>query len=173
MTLDEIEPAVAGFDAALKPIATRPVDLSDPQWAAKMRAAPPPLDEAGIRSEVEHVLRAMLALYATGDEATRTAIRALFDRYTSFRWAAHVRRDPSPSADDFRWRLVHLSARDQGADPRDELLTLQADTDEASAAGIDVVPILREVAAMSSDVNRYGMGSVRDFLLCEAARDRH
>lgn len=170
MTLDEIEAAVAGFDAALQPIGTRPVDLSDPQWPAKLGAGPPPLDEAGIRASVEPVLRAMLTHYATGDEPTRTAIRALFDRYTYFRWAAHVRRDLT--ADGFRWRLVHLSARDQGADPRDELLALQADADEAFAAGIDVVPILREVAAISSDVDRYGMGSVRQFLLREAARVR-
>ncbi len=37
--------------------------------------------------------------------------------------------------------------------------------DRARRAGIDVDPILHEVAAMSSDVDRYGMGSTRTIIL--------
>jgi hypothetical protein len=69
------------------------------------------------------------------------------------------------TAEEFRARLVHLSARDQGADTRDEILALQDLCNRARQAGIDVDPILDEVAAMSSDVDRYGMGSMRSVIL--------
>ncbi len=68
-----------------------------------------------------------------------------------------------------RSALMLLSVRDQGADTRDELMVLWAVCGEARAAGVDVDPILREVAAISSDVDRYGMGSVREIFL-EAVR---
>lgn len=42
---------------------------------------------------------------------------------------------------------------------------LRAVCEEARAAGVAVDPVLREVAAMSGDVDRYGMGSPRGLLL--------
>ncbi|HEV8558337.1 MAG TPA: hypothetical protein VGR06_18355 [Actinophytocola sp.] len=160
-----IEDTVARLDLLLEPIAKRPVDLSDPNWMAKLERSDP-LDEAGIKAEAEAALRALLASYAEGDEATRATIRSLFDRYTSFRWAVHLSREPTPEG--FRSRLLHLSARDQGADPRDELLTLDDLCAQARDAGVDIKPILLEVAELSSAVDRYGFGSVRDFLLSRA-----
>jgi hypothetical protein len=149
---------VARLDAALAPIAKRPVDLSDPDWAGKMRASEP-LDEAGVRAEAEETLRALLGRYERGDDDQRAAVRALFERYSSFRWAAHL-----PGA-DFRTRLLHLSARDQSSDTRDELLTLNDLCARARAEGVDIRPPLREVAALSSTIDKYGMGSIRDILL--------
>jgi hypothetical protein len=149
---------VARLDAALEPIAKRPVDLSDPDWAEKLRAAEP-LDEAGVRAEAEEALRALLHRYEHGDDETRAAVRALFERYSSFRWAAHL-----PGA-DFRTRLLHLSARDQSSDARDELLALNDLCARARAEGVDIRPLLREVAALSSTIDKYGMGSIRDILL--------
>jgi hypothetical protein len=110
------------------------------------------------------VLRALIDGYGAGDEAERVAIRRLFDRYTSFRWAAHLPGEWD-TATEFRARLVHLSARDQGADTRDEILVLRDLCDRAHRAGIDAAPILDEVAAMSSAVDRYGMGSMRGIIL--------
>jgi hypothetical protein len=99
-------------------------------------------------------------MYATGDQTVRAAIRQLFDRYTSFRWAARLPRRWN-TAEEFRARLIHLSARDQDGDTRDEILMLQDLCDRARQAGIDVDPILDEIAALSSTVDRYGMGSMR------------
>ncbi|MFJ6675512.1 hypothetical protein ACIQMJ_30775 [Actinosynnema sp. NPDC091369] len=160
--LAAIEEDVALLDAVLEPVAKAPVDLSDPDWMAELRGVPHPLERAGVRSEAEAVLTEVLDRYAA-DEASRPGLRALFDRYTSFRWAVHLRFPITPEG--VRSALVLLSVRDQGADTRDELMVLRALCDEARAAGVDVDPILREVAAISSDVDRYGMGSVRAILL--------
>lgn len=50
-------------------------------------------------------------------------------------------------------------------DRNDTLLALEEIGREAAAVDVDIAPILRDVAAMSSGVNRYGMGSTRDMLL--------
>ena len=50
-------------------------------------------------------------------------------------------------------------------DSRDALLTLQEIVREADTASVYKATALREVAAMSSSTNRYGMGSTRDMLL--------
>jgi hypothetical protein len=50
-------------------------------------------------------------------------------------------------------------------DTRDELLTLWDLCESAKNAGIDIAPILVEVAGVSSDVDRYGMGSIKEILL--------
>lgn len=160
--LAAIEEDVALLDAVLEPIAKQPVNLGDPDWLAKLQAAPPALDRAGVRPEAEAVLAEILGRYAE-DDAARPGLRALFDRYGSFRWAVHPRFPVTP--DGVRSALLLHSVRDQGADVRDEILAVRSVCDEARAAGVDVDPILREVAAMSSDVDRHGMGSVRALFL--------
>jgi hypothetical protein len=45
------------------------------------------------------------------------------------------------------------------------LLRLRDLLAEPAAAGVDVDPVLAEVAALSSDIDRYGMGSIRTILL--------
>jgi hypothetical protein len=158
-----IEERIAFVDAAVRPIARRPVDLDDPDREERMRQGPAPLDEAGVRAEAESVLRDVIAVYEDGDETVRASVRALFSRHTSFRWAAHLplRR----TAEGFRWQLLHMSAVDQGSDTRDELLALRDTCQEARDAGVDLRPILREVAELSSREDKYGMGSMRDILL--------
>ncbi len=163
--LTEIELEIARLDARYRPVATTPVDVTGPDACltvfATMQAD---LTRLAVDDRAEAVLRAVIELYTAGDVATRAAIRQLFDRYTSFRWAAHLGSDWD-TAEEFRARLVDLSARDQGADTRDEILVLQDLCDQALRAGIDVGPILDEVAAISSDVDRYGMGSMRRVIL--------
>ena len=157
--LTVIEKRVARADAALRPLATRRVDIGDPGRAER----PDPLDEAGVRAEAESAPGALLALYADGDDTVRASVRDLIARHTVFRWATHPPRHRT--ADGFRWRLLHLSAVDQGSDPRDELLTLRVLCEEAREAGVDIRPVLREVAELSSREDRFGMGSLRDILL--------
>jgi hypothetical protein len=162
--LTSIEEKVASLDAVLAPIANEPVDVADPDWVTKMRRSVPPVERAGVRDEAQAVLRAVIDAYVTGDEATRKMIRGFFERYPSFRWAVHFPY-PADTADRFRLHLLHLSARDQMPDTRDELLTLRDLCESATNAGVDTAPILVEVAGISSDVDRYGMGSIKEILL--------
>jgi hypothetical protein len=165
MDLGEIEDEMACLDVRYEPVARVPVDVSSLDAVMTMGVTiGEELARLGVDDRAEAVLRAVIRLYAGGDEATRTAVRQLFDRYGLFRWAAHLPRDWS-TAGDFRARLIHLSARDQSADPRDEILTLQVLCDRAREHDIDIEPILDDVAAMSSDVDRYGMGSMRTIIL--------
>ena len=161
MDFADIEREMARLDAVYRPVAKMPVDVNDRQafenLGATIEAA---LASLPVNDQAVVVLRAIIARYAGGDEADRAAIRRLFNRYTSFRWAAHLPRDWD-TAWELRERLIHMSACDQENDPRDVILALQDYCDEARRAGIDVGPILDEVAAMSSDENRYGMGSMR------------
>ena len=61
--------------------------------------------------------------------------------------------------------VIVFSMKDQARDSRDALLSLQEICRAAAAAGVDLEPALRDVAAMSSRVDRYGMGSTSDMLL--------
>lgn len=164
MSLPDVERRVAELDEILRPIAQRPVDLNDPNWAAELANRIPPAQEAGVGDEAEAVLEDLLDHYERGDEPTRAAVRTIFGRYTSFRWAATLPFDET-APQSYRSRLVQVSAIDQGTDTRDVLLGLWDLADRARAAGIDIVPTLTEVAEMSSDADRYGMGSTRKILL--------
>lgn len=66
---------------------------------------------------------------------------------------------------EFRRRLVHVSAVDQGTDPRDDLMAIWSLCNRARARGNEVEPALREVADLSSDVDLYGFGSMRVLIM--------
>jgi len=117
-----------------------------------------------LEASAELVLRSLISVYAQGDEPTRASIRQMLERHRYFRWGAHLAYEWH-GADEFRARLIHLSMVDQGNDTRDEILTLRDYCAQARSEGIDVQPIVAEVAAMSSTVDKYGMGSMRDVLL--------
>ena len=152
------------FEERLRPIARRPVDITRPGWLDRLRAGVPPLDEAGVREHAEQLLGELISAYAKGGEETRSAIRRMFAEYRSFAWAAAL-STPRTSVEGLRQHLILFSMKDQGRDSRDALLTLQEIVREAGTAGVDKAAALREVAAMSSGTNRYGMGSTRDMLL--------
>jgi hypothetical protein len=165
MDLTEVASRMAALDAAYRSVADRPIDpaeLLDTDGLGHRIARE--LAALGLGDATHSVLRTLLDAYEEGPEPVRVAVRGLFDRYSSFRWAAHLPREPM-TAEVFRGNLILLSARDQGADTRDEILWLQALCDEARTAGIDTAPILREVADMSSGIDRYGMGSMRTILV--------
>jgi hypothetical protein len=170
MKLVAVRVDAAVIDELLRDIAQRPVDVSDPNWMAKLRQAPPPVEEAGVAAEAAATLEVLLDAYETGDAPTREEVRDIFRAYPSFRWAAHL-PGQWQSAAEFRRRLVHVSARDQGADPRDELMTIWELCNRARERGIDVEPVLRQVAALSSDVDLYGFGSMQ--LLIMRGVERH
>jgi hypothetical protein len=157
MNLTAVRAEVAVLDELLREIARRPVDLNDPDWADKLRRGPAPVAEAGVEAEAAAALEALLDAYETGGSPARAEVRDIFRAHPSFRWAAHLPRDWESVA-EFRRRLVHVSAMDQGADPRDELMAIWWLCNRARDRGIEVEPVLREVAALSSDVDHYGFG---------------
>jgi hypothetical protein len=165
MNLVAVEREMAWLDAVYRPVAESPVDPAlrdDPGgWGAAIEAE---LGRLGVNDRAEAAVRAVVEVYAAGDETVRATVRRLFDRYPSFRWAAHLPREWD-TAEQFRAHLIHLSARDHGSDTRDEILALRDLCDRALGLGIDTGPILDEVAAMSSDEDRYGMGSMRRVIL--------
>jgi hypothetical protein len=167
MDLSYLEQRVSHMDQLLRPIAQERVDINDPDWMTRARERDP-LAEVGITTEARSVLDQLIVGYAEGGEGQRAAIRGLFDLYTSFRWAVNL-IGPADTPERFRQQLLHLSARDQGSDTRDELLNLRDMCQEATAAGVAIEPILTEVAQLSSDVDRYGWGSMRGILLRHVA----
>ena len=162
--LDDFELQMMELEERLRPIAQRPVDITHPGWLERLQTGRPPLDEAGVRDAAERLLSALIVAYAQGGEETREAVRRLFTEYRSFAWAAAL-PDPPTSPVGLRRHLIVFSMKDQARDSRDALLTLQEICRAAAAAGVDLEPALRDVAAMSSRVDRYGMGSTSDMLL--------
>ena len=156
---------MARLDVVYRPVATKPVDVTDRAAMSNLGATiQADLASLAVDGQAEAALRAVIEVYAAGDETVRAGVRTLFDRYPSFRWAANLRQGGDTVA-EFRAQLICLSARDQGADTRDEILALQNLCNQARQVGVDVDPILDEVAAMSSDQDRYGMGSTRRVIL--------
>ena len=162
---------IAKLDQLLQPIAKRPVDITRPGWLERLRAGVPPLDEAGARDTAERLLGEILAAYAQGTVQTRTAIRQLFQMHQSFSWAPTL-SVPRTTIEGWRQHLILFSIIDQGRDSRDAWLTLQEICQAAKSAGLDIAPVLREVAAMSSDENKYGMGSTSQMLLRRCQNER-
>jgi hypothetical protein len=158
MDWDALTAAVAAHEEVLAAAADEPIDLADPARRTGTRppAVPLPLVEA------------LLDAYERGDAAARERARALLRDHNRFRWAVHLPPDWG-TPEELRRRFVLLSLRDQGADTRDELLHLNDLCARARALGLDPGPGLRDAAALSSDTDHYGLGSMRDLLLRSAA----
>jgi len=164
MDLDDFELRIMDLEQRLSPIANRPVDITKPGWGLRLRQSPHPLDEAGVRRDAEILLEELISLYPGSAEESRQAVRKLFEKYHSFAWAASLSFEPT-SEESFRRHLILFSIQDQGRDSRDALLSLQHLCREARSAGVNSPPVLREVAELSSDLNKYGMGSTKEMLL--------
>jgi len=63
-----------------------------------------------------------------------------------------------------------MSLIDDSRDMRDTLLNLRALCDDARAAGVNISPVLNEVAVLSNDTGGSYIGSMRSLL--KAAADR-
>lgn len=162
-SLEELEACVSRLDAAIKPIAERPVDLSRPGAFDDLAAGPHPLDESATREETEELLLELITDYTEASSEWRAGVRSLFSRFRSFAWAAGAPLDIG-TIDGLRAHLILFSLKDQGQDPRDAKLWLDELLDRAREAGLETSPLLRRVAALSSDEDRYGWGSTRRWL---------
>ncbi len=153
MKLEDWSRRIAAIDARVRPIANAPYEPG---------RGVAPLDEAGVREETEALLAEIVAAYRTCDDAERAAIRTLWEKHRSFAWAATLPFTPM-TAERFRDHLTLFSIADQGSDTRDAILALQGLCEMAK--GFDAQPALREAAELSSDVDKYGMGSTRSLIL--------
>jgi hypothetical protein len=72
---------------------------------------------------------------------------------------------PPTTPEQYRGHVTLFSMLDQGADTRDALVAIRALCASAKATGVDLTPMLREIAGLSSDLDKYGMGSTRSILL--------
>ena len=165
--LNAIQDTAKKLDACLKPIANRPIDVKHlDSLTSGARASP--LQEAGIEEEAEGMLLAAIALYAKADGTTRDSLRQLFSQTKSLAWAAGwagFAQAATVNSDQFRQQLLLFSLIDQGQDSRDAILQLQYFTKTARTLGIDTRSILEEIAVISSDQNKYGMGSTKQMML--------
>jgi len=162
-SLTDVEARLCRLDSKIKPVAERPVDISDPNALTKLETEPHPLDETGTRAEAENLILELVSDYIAANTEWRIGARALFRRYRSFAWAAQVPLD-TRTRDGFRAHLVMFSLMDQGADPRDAKLWLSSLCEEARQRNLEIDSVLRDVASMSSDEDRYGWGSTRRWL---------
>lgn len=161
--LSEYDAEFSFLDLKLQAIAQRPVDTSDRGWAQKLASCPNPLDEAGVRAEAESLLAKAAELY-TKTPSARGEIRDLFARYRSASWALWPSQQPT-TPELFRLWVLVISMKDQYQDARDTLSVLWRICRVAAGAGVDIRPILESVATISSNENRYGMGSLHSMLL--------
>ncbi|WP_432967327.1 hypothetical protein [Dactylosporangium sp. CA-233914] len=153
--MNDLEREMARLDALYRPVARKPFESG-----ARVEAD---LAALGIAGGSRALLHRIIEAYTGGDATVRAALRELFERHPSFRWAAHLPGDWT-SADELREHLVLLCIRDQYPDARDELLLLRGLRERARALGIDAGPILAGVAGLATDTDRFGMGSVRSWL---------
>jgi len=156
----ELESQLRDLDARLRPIAERPVDIRDHDWLKTLETRRYRLVEARIRPQAETLLRLVTRVYRGSSPEDRQRIRELFEKYDAFAWAAALPERPTTD-EGFREHLLWFSVVDQGRDSRDAILWLRHLCTEARDAGVVIAPILREVAALSSDNDKYAMGSTR------------
>lgn len=164
ISLADFESRIAGLERRLRPIADRPVDITVPGWGERLVATPNLLDEAGVRAEMQSLLRELIVVYQKTSKDVRVALRKFLADYRAFAWAASLPSD-SRTAEGLRDQLLLFSLKDQGRDSRDALLELQHLCREARISGVDAAPILKEVAALSSEENKFKMGSTKEMLL--------
>jgi rubrerythrin len=104
----------------------------------------------------------------TGSEEQRTQIRALLRKMTGTRDSMGIPFTEIRHKIDaarFRLALIYESMKDLAEDTRDARTTIEELCRAARLAGIDPDPPLREVAAVSSEIDHHGMGSMKALLL--------
>jgi hypothetical protein len=161
--------AVERFDEVVRPIAARPVSIADLASADGRHPIVGALAEAGIKDAAAALMAQILEEYARATAADRAQMRALFAAHQAFAWAAGFLMPFSADVAAARQQLLLFSLLDQGTDSRDALLWLRT---FCGQPGVDcrVLPdLLREIAALSSAVDKYHMGSTASMLVSAAS----
>jgi hypothetical protein len=146
------------------------IQRDDPEWRRKI--VPSPLDrDKEFRKRFRTLIREMALVYLEGHVDYCERIRKLLsDSPTVVRHLCLPGSKPLQSPADverFRQYLAIISMQDQTVDMRDQIVELTDLLEEAKKAKIDPSPYLEEIAALSSDADTQGMGSMqslfRDF----------
>jgi hypothetical protein len=161
--------AAERLDAALQPIANRPIALSEMSSLADRYRELDPLGQAGVREAAATLMDEILEAYPRASCADRIEMRALFEQHRALGWAAGFLLPLAPDARTLRQQLLLFSLLDQGTDSRDALLWLRA---LCAQPGVDcsaLPDLLRDIAALSSAIDRYHMGSTASMLAAVAS----
>jgi hypothetical protein len=126
-----------------------------------------------ISQELQMILKDIAAVYASTDEKSRIRIRACFKAFRkisysmeSFPYGAREDLKTTQDIDIFRFGLIVASMQDQAIDCRDWSLSVSALIGRAAAVGIDVNPVLQEVADMSDpEKHEHAFWTTRDAFL--------
>jgi hypothetical protein len=161
--------AAERLDAALRPIASRPIALSELSSLAARSRERNPLDEAGVRDTAAALLQEILDAYPRACCADRIEMRALFEQHRALGWAAGFLLPQASDAQSLRQQLVLFSLLDQGTDARDALLWLRGLCGQPGIDCAALPDLLREIAALSSAIDRYHMGSTASMLAAVAS----
>jgi len=137
----------------------------------KRRRSPLNLDPA-LHDRVKAVTGEMAEVYLIGNDEQRASIRSLITRMRGIQYfmaipASQIRS--SADAGKFRLALLFESMADLRDDTRDVILAVHELCHAGRQAGIDVERYRNEIAALSSDVDRHGLGSMRSLLSVKAA----
>src|SRR4051812_5661117 len=161
--------AIEHLDAALRPIASRPVTLADLASAEARQGVGNPLEQAGIADAAAALMAEILDAYSRANAADRSALRRLFSEHRALGWAAGFLMPFSADARSARQQLLLFSLLDQGGDSREALLWLRTFCEQPDADCQALPELLREVAALSSAIDHYHMGSTASMLMNAAA----
>lgn len=167
--LDQLEVQMKALDKRIASIANRTMDLPNPKGIARSKQRSHPLDTVEARTEAEALIEKLGEVYQSSDAETRARIRAMLVGNASFDWAVQF-PEVADAKESLHRSLLRLSMSDQGRDSRDALVALDALVKKARAAGINPVPVLEEIAGLSSVEDRFGMGSMMQMLLAAASR---
>jgi hypothetical protein len=157
------------LDAALRPIAAAPVALADLASPDARQRFANPLEQAGVAEAAAALMTEILDAYSRANAADRCALRRLFSEHRALGWAAGFLMPFSADLASARRQLLLFSLLDQGTDARDALLWLRAFCGQPGV-DCDALPeLMREVAALSSAVDHYHMGSTASMLMAAAS----
>jgi hypothetical protein len=171
--------AIEELDKRLTPLVRGGIKLSGPGGASRIRAEAAELRRnmaqvPALCAEADALLPPLVAAYRTGDDRVREDVRGLLSRYSAFRWA--VGRSvmavvPPLDRQAALEALALFSMKDGGRDWRDQQVWLDRFCKSALDSGLDLPYLLRQGAALSSDVPRFASAaSTRTLLLRYAER---
>jgi tetratricopeptide (TPR) repeat protein len=151
----------------------RDVDTSDPHWMEKLAKVLTPIDtDKKLREQFLMVTKEIIDVYFKSNYEQCASIRIFLNNYKGvqdFLGAKSLSAEFDNDTELFIFRLVSFSMR-EWYDPRDEITSLDWFCEAAEQAGVEIRPYLEKVARLSSDENRYGMGSKRDMILAKSKK---
>jgi hypothetical protein len=137
--------------------------MKQPGRQEALTAAPHPVDEIGVRGEVEAFFSEIVGCFESLDEDQRQQLMALMAENHNLMYCAVTGVDRD-SREGLYQELILFILDDQGRDPRDAMLALDGLAERARKLGLHPRRLFRKLAPLASDRDRYGWGSTREFL---------